>query len=372
MKFKHSLNVLLCFSLILLTSMHVACSQSLAVPPAQLNDMTDAGPAVTASDSHVVELDTLPAEQLKAFPIIQRTHNYALGGGVRGFGMLAQYDATGPGKVLIKRVTNESRSEPYTPICIAKVVSPQGNQLAVIELTEQKKKQQSYILTVPSAGAGIYRVSIMGGRNGDLFTIGLPQTDIWGVRGEMALGISDTTPVKPYLYTPRTVKTIILEQFGKTDKPITLSHAQGKVLATAARNKQGRYMIDTDAPADAILQLDLSNRQGAAFIMDGVPALLCPTENAARTLAGGTVEADGFLVAGPLQARVRQWMATRQPKDFEVDVEHPTKVPAKIDDPMREVLMFGKYATLSTIGDQLAHQIIDKNDPYMGATEKVA
>ena len=372
MKFKHSLNVLLCFSLILLTSMHIACSQTLAVPPAELNDITDAGPAVTASDSRVVQLDTLTAEQRKAFPVLQQTFNHALGGGVRGFGMLAQFGKTGPGKVLIKRSTNNSRSEPYTPICIAKVVSPQGDQLAVIELTEQKARQQSYILTVPSAGPGIYRVSIMGGRNGDLFTIGLPRTDIWGVRGEMALGISDTTPVKPYLYTPSTVQTIILEQFGKTDKPITISNTQGKVLVTTARNKQGRYMIDTDAPADTVLQLDLRDRQGAAFIMDGVPALLCPTEKAARTLAGGTVEADGFLVAGPLQARVRKWMASRQPTDFEVNVEHPTTVPEKIDDPMRECLMFGKYATLSTIGDQLAHQIIDKNDPYMGATEKVA
>lgn len=353
--------------------MHVQCSQTLALPNAQLNDVTDAGPAVTAGDTHVVTLAKLSDAQLKAFPVFQRTFNHALGGGVRGFGMLAEFGAKGPGKVLIGRSTKLGRSEPYTPICVAKVVAPNGDLLAVIELTEQQQEDQSYILTVPAAGSGIYRVSIMGGRGGDLYTIGLPQTETWGVRGEMALGITDTTPEKPFLYAPRTVKSIILEQFGSNGKPITLLDENGKVLAKTARNKQGRQIIDLDnAPSDAVVQLDLSDKQGVAFIMDGIPALLCPTANAARKLAGGTVESAGFLLAGPLQARVRKVMVAFKPQDFEPNVTFPTTVPDKIDNPMRECLMFGKYAPLSTIGNELEHQIIDPLNVYMGATETVA
>lgn len=365
-----------CFllSILVITLSHFSTSgQTFAVPTAQLNDNTDAGPAVTATDTSVVTLNKFDAQQLKAFPVLQRTFNHALGGGVRGFGMLAEYSAKGPGKVLIGRMTKLGRSEPYTPICIAKVVAPNGDLLAITELTDQKDGEQTYVLTVPAAGAGIYRVSIMGGRGGDIYTIGLPQTDTWGVRGEMALGITDTTPAKPYLYAPRTVTNIILEQFGSNDKPIMLLDDHGKTLAKAARNKQGRIVIDLDnAPADKVLQLDLSDKQGVAFIMDGIPALLCPTPQAARKLAGGTVEAADFLLAGPLQARVRKWMASRKPADFEPGVTMPTTVPDKIDDPMRECLMFGKYAPLSTIGNEFEHQILDPNDPYMGATKTVA
>lgn len=359
--------------LVCVVSLYSHCAQSLALPNAQLNDISDAGPAVTAGDSHVVSLDKLTDAQKKQFPVIQRTFNHVLGGSVRGFGMLAEFGAKGPGKVLISRSTELGRKEPYTPICLAKVVGPNGNLLAIVELTEQKQAAKSYIMDVPAAGAGIYRVSIMGGRGGDLYTIGLPQTDTWGVRGEMALGITDTTPVKPYLYAPRTVKTIILEQFGKTDKPIALLDSSGKQLAKAARNKQGRYMIMLDdAPSDAVLQLDLTGRQGAAMIMDGIPALLCPTAKAARKLAGGTMEAEGFLVAGPIQARTRKWMASHNPEDFDPKVTFPKTVGDKIDNPMRECLMFGKYAPLSTIGNELDKQILDKNDPYMGATNTVA
>jgi len=359
--------------LVLIVGFLGACDHVMAVPRAQLNESTDAGPAVTSEDTRTITLSKLTEAQIKQFPVLQRTFNHVLGGGVRGFGMLAVYGDKGPQQVLISRVTKSNRSEPYTPICIAKVVSPNGDQLAVIELTEQKAEDQSYVIKVPTAGAGIYRVSIMGGRGGDLFTIGLPQTDTWGVRGEMALGITDTTLAKPYLYAPRTVKTIYLEQFGSNDKPVALIDDKGKLLSKTSRNSQGRQMFVLDnAPADTVLQLDLSDRQGAALVLDGIPGLLCPTADAARKLAGGTVEAAGFLLAGPLQARIRKHMTAFKPQDFDPKVTMPTTVPDKIDDPMRESLMFGKYAPLSTIGNELELQILDPGAPYMGSTGKVA
>lgn len=358
--------------LVIMTGMYSACSQSLAVPPVLMGERSDAGAALTDTRATVIELATVSAKQLKQFPVMQRTFNYVMGGGVRGFGMLAYYDANGLGKVLVRRVTKQNSKEPYTPICLARVFSPEGKLLVAHELTEQKETDRGYILTIPNAGEGIYRVSMSGGRSNDQFFIGLPQTDTWGVRGEMALGITDTTPKAAYIYVPRTVKMILLEQYGHTDKPIQLLDSTNKQLAIAQRNHQSRMMMQLEkVPTNTVLKLDLSNREGAAFALDGVPGLICPTPQAARKLAGGAVESNGFLLAGPLQARIRKWMANIKPEDLEVKAKFPTQVPADLKDPMRECLMFGKYAAMSTFGNGLEYQITDPDNSYYGTLSKV-
>ncbi len=338
------------------------------LPDAQLHNAQDAGPAVTASSPSVIKIAVINDQQRKAFPIMQRTFNHVLGGGVRGFGMLAMYPDGGPGKVLIRRVTQKNRDEPYTPICLARVFDPKGNLLAVHELTEQSASDQSYIIDVPESEAGIYRVSMSGGRGGDQFFIGLPQTDTWGVRGEMALGITESTPQKPYVYAPRTVRKIIIEQFGRSQSPVTLIDEKGNTLAQT-RNVKGRKLILLDnAPADALVQLDLSGSRNCAIALDGIPGLLCPTPQAARKLAGGIVTAAGFVHAGPNQARMRQWMTSKKASDFDPKIQFPKTVPAHLKESLRECLLFGKYGAISTLGNELQNQITDPADPYMGVT----
>lgn len=127
------------------------------------------------------------------------------GGQVRGFGMLAKYGAPGPKRIYLKRTAKTpAKPEPFLPVSLARVFDPNGNLAAFYEFTDQTETAAETVLTIPDGPEGIYRVSFSGGREGDVLEIGLPKTDIWGVRGEMALGITETTPKKAYIYTAQT------------------------------------------------------------------------------------------------------------------------------------------------------------------------
>ena len=84
-----------------------------------LNMKEDGGAAVYSEPTASPDAASLTdPQQAKAFPIAQRSEIYVLGGSVRGFGMLAQYE-TAPKQVLVTRRTQGSDKEPYTPIALA-------------------------------------------------------------------------------------------------------------------------------------------------------------------------------------------------------------------------------------------------------------
>ncbi len=335
-----------------------------------LNDPDDAGPA---GRSEGVAAPSFPetTEELNArFPIMQKFRIFALGGSNRGFGMLAHYE-TQPNEIYLRRQTNPAKNEPYTPICTLSVFDPDGNCVVDAEITDQENEDGEYVLEVPAAksGKGIWRVSLSGGRNGDWFELGLPKTEIWGVRGEMAFGAGETLPENIFLYVPETVKTIYAEKWGG-GKALTLRSPDGNLLGQAAQEEgKNRHLLVMNKPDSDLILVDRSDCLDDAIAFDGIPGLLCPTPDAARVLKGGTVEADGLLLAGPLQARIRKQMLKLVSQGLDVNLTFAEKIPDDLQNPRLEALMFGKYSPLSGLKDALANQVIDPSSPYLGAVK---
>ncbi|MDF2924145.1 MAG: hypothetical protein K0R57_3059 [Paenibacillaceae bacterium] len=312
------------------------------------------------------------------FPLYQASVNRVLAGDNRGFGMLAQYEESAPQEVYFSRTTEPVSNEPFDPAAHVKVFDPQGNMVLYHDFSGQPAGKQELILPIPAGQAGIWTFSFTGGRNGDLLEIGLPATDIWGVRGEMALGITETTPKKAYVYLaditqqdmhpnymPKlTSGFFFLEAFGNAPS-ISLRNQAGNVVGTLA-NSGGRNVIDAGpAPAGEVWSLDLAG-WGGYILIDGTPGLLTPSVEAALALKGGTVEAEGFVVAGPLQARLMEKMVEISGQNLDVELDFPEEVPDDLENPLLEVLAYGRYGTLQGLDYVFRHQILDPADPAFG------
>ena len=308
---------------------------------------------------------TDPVPQYPGFPVYQASKNKLLNGGVGGFGMLASYEAPGPKQVIVRRTTQVPANEPFKPITLARVFDPDGHLVAFHEFTDQETGADKRILDIPDGKAGVYRVSFSGGRDGDLLEIALPDTAIWGVRGEMALGVNGTTPRSAYLYLPRTANTFFLESIGVPTAEVY--DDQGRLLGTPS-NHNGRFTL-TVAPvsADTVWQVKIDSSSTEALVFDGVPGLLTPTMEAALALKGGTLEADGLLVAGPAQAKVRSAMASLRQEELTVNLQFPDSVPEDLQNPIVEALNYGKYGFLMGMKPALDRQTLNPASPYYGA-----
>ncbi|MBL8993161.1 MAG: hypothetical protein JNM63_07460, partial [Spirochaetia bacterium] len=307
---------------------------------------------------------TPPSEAGKKFPLLQSAKVYVHGGGVRGFGMLARYEKS-PGEVYLRRITRTPASEPYAPIASASVFDPDGNLAAHWECTDQKSGSEEIILTIPAGKSGIWRVSFTGGRAGDQFDIGLPPTKIWGLRGEMALGILPTTPAKSYLYLPAPVKTVMVESSGPANA-VEILNERGVSLGSPEAGARRNFFALKDLATPAVLAVAIDPAKAGHLSFDGAPGLLCPTPEAAKSLAGGAVTSEGLLCAGPIQARARAWMVAQKDGPFSVQLSFPTSIPADLKSPRIEALFYGKYGPLMSLKSALSAQILDAKNPYYG------
>lgn len=338
-----------------------------------LNVKDDAGPAVR-SDGVPAERIVEPADRattLTQFPLLQQARIFALGGANRGFGILASYD-TAPRSFYLRRLTNRPQKEPYTPICTVRAVAPDGTAVFVKELTEQAGEDESHVFTLP-AGAnqpGIWRFSFAGGRNGDIVEIGLPQTATWGIRGEMALGAGKTLPEILYMYLPPTVKKIFAEKWGGKGE-LLVQDMNGNALGTVApkAGEKRQLLVLENPPAAEIVRIDRTACPGDTLAFDGTPGLLCPSPEAARALAGGTLRSNDLLMAGPLQARIRDHMVALAKQDNAVTLDFPADMPADLANPQIECLFFGKYAPLSSLRDGINKQNLDPASPWLGTVD---
>ena len=102
---------------------------------------------------------------------------WRMGGGVAGIGVLARYPAPGPGQVVVTRTTKPGPVGDIPPITLFKVVDPNGRTVAWGELDDGMPRSS---LPVPPGPAGIWRVSVQGGRTGDRIVFTLPGTPTWG------------------------------------------------------------------------------------------------------------------------------------------------------------------------------------------------
>ncbi|MDR0405846.1 MAG: hypothetical protein LBH54_03505, partial [Clostridiales bacterium] len=313
--------------------------------------------------------------------ITQQSVNRAVGGNVRGFGMLARYDGGALRHVYFRRTSTAAANEPFTPIAHARVFDPDGTLVAYSEFTEQKTRTETRVLQIPNPRAGVYRVSFSGGRTGDLLEIGIPPTEIWGVRGEPMLGVTPNLPETLYLYAAETTRPRPGDEHGNTlpsgfiaveavgAAQAELFDPNGATLGSpSAPQGGGRKLLTVDAPVtDGIYKLNVG---GAGFLtIDGVPGLLCPTEQAARALRGGTAARDGFVFAGALQARLYTAMRQLAAGDLAVNLTFPTVNDISWDtitDPRREALFYGRNGILSGLDAILSAQITDAEHPRFG------
>jgi hypothetical protein len=393
-----------------------------------LNERSDAGasawlPSGSGSTATSTTSDPfVPPDVARRLPLAQRARIHALGGGVRGFGMLAEYPAgQTPAEIVVARRTTPPApgKEPYAPIALARVFDPAGNLVAVEEFTDQTSPleirtlkptplSRSPLPPPPPDAAAIWRVSFSGGRAGDIVELRLPPTDTWGVRGEMALGIIPDSPLpRPaWLWIPpSSVKLLIGIETGNTSGIELLltetetetdtdtnpnpndnnsPSAAADAAAALARpepdplKRAGRLFLPDLPPglAGAVTRLNIPPAWTGAIVVEGAPGLLCPTPAAALRLRGGTVESHGVLTAGPLQARARDWMVKNAPKiDRNLSITFPSPdalpadLPASLPDPQLQALMFGKYGFANTLAHtiKLQNAHLDPADPFLGS-----
>ncbi|GAT31846.1 hypothetical protein TSACC_2240 [Terrimicrobium sacchariphilum] len=335
-----------------------------------LNTPEDGGPGVYGGGK--VAKPFIPQANAKEFPIGQTARIVTIGGGVRGFGLLAEFPEGGPRRILVSRQTTISAQEPYIPAALARVFDPAGNLVAVEDFSTQGSGMETRALQVPEGAAGIWRISFSGGRQGDLVELRLPPTDAWGVRGEMALGVSPTTPRPGYLWVPPSSRKLFLGVEAGVPAGIALESRDGKLLGQAetlgSGQRKGSILLDP-APANQVVKVVLPQTFEGAIDFEGAPGLLCPTPEAAERLQGGTVDSHGVRVAGPLQARARDWMIAAAPTlDRDPHLNWPAEVPADLASPSVEVLPFGKYGGLNGVISLMRAQNenLDPAKPYFG------
>ncbi|MBC2602666.1 hypothetical protein [Puniceicoccus vermicola] len=350
-------------------------------PYAHLNAQEDGGPAVYGDNTFTLKGDSLVSESLSLrYPVAQQARIYTLGGSVRGAGMLAelQPDADGTVRVVVARQTNISNqeNEPYTPIALARLIAPDGSLADYAEFTDQPDSISVRELTAKDAAPGIWRVSFSGGRSNDLIEFRLPETEIWGVRGEMSLGTTDSTPGvsgKAFIWTPPSAFLMMVGIDRGNTRGARILNLRGDTLAEVESDPTRRAgrLIPRPTPTGEVLQLTLPEEFNGVLTVEGVPGLLCPSPEAAARLRGGMVESLGKWVAGPLQARARELAAEiASGLDRDVSFEFPQTIPDDLTNLPYHVLGFGKYGALNTIDFKVKQQnrYLDPMDLNFGST----
>jgi len=360
----------------------VACSLlAIPIPPGTTVSATEGNSLTNVAEASqaTLPIPATPEEKSLRFPVLQaHVNSRIMGGGVRGFGMLAQYESPGPREVYVRRVTSPGQNGTlhFNPITYVKVIDPDGNTAAYYQLTDQSAAEQEVVLSVPDGKPGIWRVSYYGGRLDDRLEIGLPQTDIWGIRGEQNLGITETTPTTAYLYLPRTVRKSILIGYHPSDNAnlpgFSLYASNGQLLGNtqwvSSKKRSELVLNNIQSHVGTVWKFTHSGVSGQSIAFDGVPGLLAPTREAALALMGGTVEsADGLLAQGPVQAKAREVMYGMKDADFQVNLNWDGLEVTDSVYPQLDSQLYGAYGVLSNLKFGLSLQNLDAESPYFGA-----
>jgi hypothetical protein len=332
------------------------------VPPAPVAATPIPAPVPPREDANAPAPVPVPASAAATSPVQAEATIWRMGGGIGGCGMLARYGEPGPGTITVERRTAPARGEDTPPITLVVVVDPQGRTVASEELTDQTADDASVTLTVPPGPAGIWRVSFEGGRAGDRVRFALPASPAWGVRGEMALGAVAGAPRDGWLWLPPGTGDVLISA---PDGGATLTDAAGAVLP-AVDEKTHFLWRWSHLPAGTAVRIAVAAGSRSVAI-DGVPGLICPDAAAAADLRGGTVDVDGHLVEGPLQARARRWMLAAAKSDLDPHLVFPTEVPADLANPIAVLQLYGAYGPLPGLRRACATQVLDPADDAFGS-----
>lgn len=284
-----------------------------------------------------------------------------MGGGVAGIGVLARYPAPGPGLATVTRTTTPGAAGEIPPITLFKVVDPTGSTVAWGELGDGAER---FSLPVPPGPAGIWRVSVQGGRNGDRIVFTLPEAQTWGVRGEMALApATNAAGLEGWLWIPSGTGEVLMEAIGGGD--IELRDAAGEPLHGVAEGAR-RLWRWSALPVESAIRIRVSAGT-RALAVDGMPGLLCPDAAAATDLRGGTSEEAGRTLMGPLQARARRWMVAAVQRDLDPRLVFPAQAPEAIAEPIATLQFYGAYGPLSGLRAACLAQITDPSANHFGS-----
>ena len=243
-------------------------------------------------------------------PIRIAIGNAPTGDGGRGFGVLAAYPVGGPRKVVITRKTLENAAniktsyfQKFGNLCNLRVYDPDGYLVAYLEMGDQTEAEKTYVLEIPEGKQGLWRFSIAGGFvpsatfGGDEFTIEIPDSPTWGVRGEKILKLIDGFGAKGWMaFSPDT------DRFYLTGKNVDWKIDGRRVDGETGRSQYGNAILARKPQGAELLEVEFGKR--ATLFVDGLPGLVSPTADMARRLCGGLVRAkNGEWLEGPVQAR---------------------------------------------------------------------
>ena len=241
------------------------------------------------------------------------------GDGGSGFGILAEYGEGGPRRVIVTRRTpydDPAHVEPdyfrgWGALCSLRVYDPDGILAAIVEMGEQTERERTWTLDVPPGRAGTWRVSVSGGFRpagrvpGDEFDVEVPApAGAWGVRGEKRLFLRDTSPFANGGYMSFSPDT---DLFYLTGRGVEWSIGGAPVAGETGHSVYGPAVLAHKPDGADLLRLDFAHGGEATLFTDGMPGLVSPTPDMARTLRGGLIQAsNGLWLEGPLQVRAME------------------------------------------------------------------
>ena len=258
------------------------------------------------------------------------------GDGGRGFGILAEYDDGGPGRVRITRRTaydNPAATAPdyfrkWGTLCGLRVYDPDGNLAAYLEMGDQTEREKTYVVEVPKGKSGVWRVSVSGGfapagrSKGDEFDVEMPQSPAWGVRGEKRVMVIGGWPED--LATKSTKNTKGWMVFSPASDLFYLTgrgvewFIDGKAIAgEEGKSEYGPAILARRPREVQTVELKFDRSKPWSLFADGLPGLVSPTPEMACRLNGGLVQAkNGLWLEGPLQARAMNLALAFKPEDL--------------------------------------------------------
>lgn len=286
-----------------------------------------------------------------------------------GFYILADFE-TPPKEVYVKYIAIGTPSQylKFKPVQYVVVYDPNGTAVASYDFSDLKYNEtEEIIIKLNESKRGVWRIAAFGGNTNDRIEIGLPNTETWGISGINKLGITETTPQDLYFYIPRTAKSIMLVGYGNPE--VELFGANGASVGKPVYNNTSRRseLMIADGITESVWMVRQTSQTGKVIGLADIPGVFCPTKEAAETLKGGVIEAEGLLVHGPIQARARKLMMDIDPEDCEVTLDWPEpSVAATVENPHLESLMYSVYGGLTTIRYAFDNQLLDKESPFYG------
>ena len=295
--------------------------------------------------------------------------------GTSGAYIKARYTKDEAVELYVARTTKKPEvdpSVPYDSSTYIRIEDPDGNLVGFYDFTTMADGKKVVKLNPSVKKDGIWTFRFIGGRTGDTVEFGFNGKSSWGIAGMCSFRLTKDTLKEGYVYIPRTVTK--LYAFSNEAGTISLADSKGKKVGSPETNSSNWYKYVTkidDATPETAYKIKFSSSSTDIVAIDYAPSLISPTADMAMDLKGGWVEAkNGVLCQGPLQARCMNLaydIVTK--RDLEVKLDEIPPLPEKIDYPMAEAQMFGKYAPLSSLQYTLASQILDENDPHLGLVD---